>query len=116
MTERMREDWHLDKKIHAGHLFSTFLIICTLAGQAYLFGQWTGELNNRMVQVERRLEGFADRGQRVDRVVTEQGEDIAVLVAQLAEQSRQMDRLYAQMETTNALLRDLLTRGGPTRP
>lgn len=114
-----REDWHLDKKVGVAHLFSTFAIILTLGGQAYVFGKWSGQLDERMGQVERRLVGFAERDghdeearSRLRDSVAKQGQDIAVLVSQLAEQSRQMDRLYTQMETNNDLLRDLLVRNG----
>lgn len=100
--------WHQDKKVSIGLILSTVGFIGGLAVQTYVIGQWTGAMEERVSQVERRLEGFAQRSQQADRVIAEQGEDIAVLVEQIAGTNRSLDRLHAQIEATNALLRQLI--------
>lgn len=105
------DHWHLEKKVSLGLIWATAGIILTLIGQAYLFGQWTANMAERMDQVERRLDGFSERSQAADRAISEQGRDIAVLVEQIEGTNRALDRLHAQMEATNALLRQILTSG-----
>lgn len=107
-----KDDWHLDKRISIGLLFSTFAIIVTLAGQAYWVGQFTGEVTQRIEQVERRLEDFAVRNAVTDREVAQQGEEIATLTVEIKNLTKQLERLYIQGESTNQLLRQMLTPNG----
>ena len=98
------EQWHLDKRVPVAIIFA---IIIQSAGGVW----WASAMNERMHQVERRLEGFAARGAITERQVNEQGEEIAFLTAEIKQLSRQLERLYAQGEQTNDLLRQFLVNG-----
>lgn len=103
--EREERNWHLDKRVNVS-------IIVALLIQAALFGVGWGVINEKVSQIERRLDGFADRAATTDREVNAQGEEIAVLTSEIQQLTRQLERLYLQGETTNQLLRQVLTGGG----
>lgn len=95
-------DWHLDKRV-------PIALIVTLAAHAGLGVWWASTTNERLTQVERRLEGFAARSEAMREQVQDQGRTIAVLLARIDDTNRNLDRLHAEVATTNALLRELLT-------
>ena len=96
------EQWHLDKRVPVAIIFA---ILIQSAGGVW----WASAMNERMSQVERRLEGFASRSQETERQVDQQGREIGVLTTEIKNLTRQLERLYAQGEATNALLRQVLS-------
>lgn len=100
----VKEDWHLDKKV-------SVTVIVALLSYAAMGVMAFSVINEKVSQIERRLDGFAARSQETDRKVNEQGEEIAVLTAEIKQLARQLERLYAQGEQTNDLLRQFLTNG-----
>lgn len=95
------EQWHLDKRVPIALILAIFV---QSAGAVW----WASGMNERMDQVERRLGGFAERSQKADEAIADQARDIAVLVEQIEGTNRTLDRLHAQMEATNSLLRQIL--------
>lgn len=96
------EHWHLDRRVPVALVL---MILIQSAGGVW----WASAMNERMEQVERRLEGFAHRGEETERQVDAQGREIGVLTTEIKNLTRQLERLYAQGEATNALLRQVLT-------
>lgn len=107
--EAREQHWHLDKRVSIGLLISVAGIIVTLAVQTYIVGQWVGTTNERLDQIERRMENSALRAQNVDILVAQQATNIAVLVERIDAQNR-------RIEETNNLLREYLRRNGGGQP
>lgn len=99
------EQWHLDKRVPIALIFA---IMIQSAGGVW----WASAMNERMAQVERRIEGFASRNAQTDERVNTQAQEIAVLASEIKQIGRQLDRLYAQGEATNQLLRQMITGNG----
>ena len=112
MKEDLDKHWALDRRVSLGLIFSVVGIIITLGVQTYIVGQWVGTTNQRLLQIEQRMEAASLRSQAVDGIVAAQSSQIAVLVARIDEQTRQLDRLFGQVESTNELLRSYLQRNG----
>lgn len=96
-------DWHLDKRVNVS-------IIGALLIQAAVIGVSWGVLNEKVSQIEKRLDTLAVRSQETDKIVAQQGEEIATLTVEIRNLTRQLDRMLAQSDTTNDLLRQLITR------
>jgi cell division protein FtsB len=101
----MQEQWHLDKKVPVAIIFA---ILVQTAGAVW----WASGITVRMSQIERRMDNAATRSQNLDEVVANQATQIAVLVARIDEQTRQVDRLSSQVQETNNLLREYLRSNG----
>lgn len=101
MSNYDREQWHLDKRVPIALILTIFL-------QSMAAIWWASSVNERIDQVERRLQGFAERGQRADQTIANQQRDIAVLVEQLKSSNNRMDSLSLQIRETNQLIRQLL--------
>ena len=95
------DDWHLDKRVNLS-------IIVGLVMQAGLFGVGWGVINEKVGQIERRLDGFAERAAIDRREISQQSEEIAVLSQQVTNTNRAVDRLRAEVSLTNELLRESL--------
>ena len=95
-------DWHLDKRVPVA-------LILTLALQAGAGVWWDSTTNERLSQVERRLEGFASRTEAMREEMQDQGRTIAVLLSRIDDTNRNLDLLRSEVATTNQLLRQLLT-------
>lgn len=99
----LNNDWHLSKQVNVS-------IIVAILIQAAVIGVGWGVLNEKVSQIEKRLDTFAVRSQETDKVVAQQGEEIATLTVEIRNLTRQLDRMLAQSDTTNDLLRQLITR------
>jgi Tfp pilus assembly protein PilO len=100
----MREgtQWHLKKEIPIALLLG---LLIQGAGIVW----WASGANERLSQIERRLEGFAVRGEALDETVAQQGQTIAVLLSRIDDTNRNLDRLRNEVGITNQLLRQLIT-------
>ena len=96
--------WHLDKRVPVA-------LILALAAQGAGGVWWASTTNERLAQVERRLEAFSNRSEDMQNTIWQQGQTIAVLLARLDDTNRNLDRLHGEVVTTNSLLRELLTKG-----
>jgi Tfp pilus assembly protein PilO len=92
------EQWHLDKRVPVAIIFA---ILIQTAGAVW----WASNMTERMDQIERRMDNAAQRSQNIDNLVASQATQIAVLVARIDEQTR-------QIAETNTLLRDYLRKNG----
>ena len=93
--------WHLDKRVPVALLFGLMV-----QGGAGVW--WASGANERLSQIERRLEGFATRGEARDNTVNQQGQTIAVLLSRIDDTNRNLDRLREEVTMTNGLLRQLI--------
>lgn len=102
--ERFKDGWHLDKRFPLALLFG-------LACQAALFGVWVGsfktQTEERLTQIERRLEGFSERSQTLASEVNAQGRTQAVILSRLDETNRNIDRVREQLSETIDILREI---------
>ena len=98
------DQWHLDRRVPIALIIA---LVIQSAGGVW----WASAMNERMAQVERRLEGFASRTVETERQVDAQGREIGVLTTEIKNLTRQLERLYAQGEATNQLLRQVVTGG-----
>jgi len=97
--------WHLDKRVP----IALIVAIVLQSGGAFW---WASNLTTRVTEIERRLEGFARRGEQADLAISRQQAQIDVLISQLANTNRNLDRLFGQVQDTNTLLRQLITDDG----
>lgn len=102
------QQWHLDKRVPVAIIFA--LLMQSLGGV-----WWASSLNERTAQIERRLEGFAQRSQGADRDIATLQQSVAVLSVQIDNTLRSVGRLEAEVSTTNALLREYLESQRPYR-
>lgn len=98
-----REHWHLDKRV-------PIALIVTLALQGSAGVWWASDANQRLSQIERRLEGFGRRSEALEVEVADQGTQIAVVAARLDDTNRNLELLRAELSTTNNLIRQLLSQ------
>jgi TolA-binding protein len=98
--------WHLDKRVPIALIFS---ILCVGVGGWVKITQQQAQTDERLFQIERRLEGFSQRSASLQSVVNEQGQTIAVLLSRIDDTNRNLDRLRGEVQITNNLLRELLT-------
>lgn len=103
----MQEQWHLDKRVPVA-------LILTLIGQMIVAIWWAASINERMVQIERRMDAATVRSQSMDSIVSSQATQIAVLVERIEAQNDRVDGLTAQVAQTNDLLREYLRKNGGT--
>lgn len=103
------ENWHLDKRVNIS-------IIVALVIQAGLAGIGWGVINEKVDQIERRLNGFATRAAEDRREIMQQSEEIAILATQVQNTNRSVDRLRAEVALTNELLREYLRRNANHTP
>ena len=96
------EHWHLRKEIPVALIFT---ILLQTGGALW----WAASINQRVAQIEQRLDSAAIRAQNIDNVVANQATQIAVLVSRMDEQTR-------RIEETNDLLREYLRRTGNGTP
>lgn len=96
--------WHLDKRVPVA-------LLVGLLAQGGAGVWWAGTANERLSQVERRLEGFASRSEALQSEVNEQGVALAVVAARLDDTNRNLDLVRSEIATTNRLLRELLQGG-----
>lgn len=101
-------EWHLDKRVPVALIFA---IVVQTFGVAW----WASQTSERLTQVEKRLEAFADRNERTDRQVDEQSRQIAVLTEQVANTNRNLESLKVELSGTNELLRELIRQRLPFR-
>ena len=97
------EQWHLDKRVP----IALILAILIQSGSAIW---WASTMSERMNQVERRLDSGNGRNGNLVARVGQQGEQIAVLSAELRATNAQLERLYKQGEQTQVLLRSFLVK------
>lgn len=103
MTEKPDNHWHLDKRVPLALIFAL-----ALQGAGGVW--WASTANERLAQVERRLESFATRSEAMQSTINQQGQSIAVLVSRIEDTNRNLDRIGREVSTTNALLRELISR------
>jgi uncharacterized protein HemX len=101
-----QEGWHLDKRVPIALIFS---IACVGLGGWIKITQQQTQTDERLSQIERRLEGFSARSEALRSVVNEQGQTIAVLLSRIDDTNRNLDRLRNEVQITNSLLRELLS-------
>jgi len=95
------EQWHLDKRVSVVLIFALFM-----QGAAGVW--WASTANERLTQVERRLDGFSERSRLLQSEVNEQGIALAVVAARLDDTNRNLDLVRNEIATTNRLLRELI--------
>jgi len=105
MQDGQSNHWHLDKRV-------PIALIVALALQGAGGVWWASTANERLSQVERRLEGFADRSEMLQSEVNQQGVSLAIVATRLDDTNRNIDLLRSEISTTNRLLREILS--GPT--
>lgn len=103
------QQWHLDKRVPVAIIFAIF--IQSMGGI-----WWASSLNERTAQIERRIEGFAQRSQAADREINTIQQSVAVLSAQLQNQIRATERLDTAVRETNQLLREAIERVNEEAP
>lgn len=101
MTDR--EQWHLDKRVPIALIFA---IMVQSASAIW----WAAGISERMAQIERRQASQGERSEAADRLMAEQGQRIAVLTEAVSNTNRNLERLQAEIGSTNALLREFLFR------
>jgi peptidoglycan hydrolase CwlO-like protein len=101
VKQKPDNEWHLDKRV-------PIALIITLLLQFGAGVWWASNANERLDQVERRLEGFADRSDAMRGQINEQGQSIAVLLSRIDDTNTNLDRLRGEVATTNNLLRQML--------
>jgi peptidoglycan hydrolase CwlO-like protein len=94
-------EWHLDKRVPVA-----LILALALQGAGGIW--WASNTNERLDQVERRLEGFAARSDAMRGQINEQGQSIAVLLSRIDDTNRNLDRLRGEVQTTNNLLRQMI--------
>lgn len=100
--------WHLDKRV-------PLALIVTIIIQSAGVTWWASQMNERMIQVERRLAGFAVRNDATDERVNRQSSQIAVLTEQVSNTNKALERVEIQLSNTNELLRELVRQRLPFR-
>ena len=100
------EHWHLDRRVPVAIIFT----LCLQSAGAIW---WASSINERMEQIERRQESQAQRGERADSLLADQGQRIAVLTEAVANTNRNLERLQGELSSTNALLREFIMRAAP---
>lgn len=103
MSTEAEGQWHLDKRVPVAIIFAILV-------QSGSMIWWASNMNARVENLEADRTEAEAREQVTTRTVSEQGRDIAVMVSQMQETNRQLERLYAQVEATNALIREAITR------
>lgn len=102
------QQWHLDKRVPVAIIFA--ILMQSLGGV-----WWASSLNERTAQIERRLDGFADRSQSSDRDISSLQQSVAVLSTQIDNTLRSVSRLENEVAATNTLLREYLESQRPYR-
>lgn len=97
--------WHLDKRVPVALLIG-------LLAQAGAGVWWASTANERLGQVERRLDGFATRSEALQGEVNQQGVALAVVATRLDDTNRNLDLVRSEIAETNRLLRELLSSAG----
>lgn len=103
--------WHLERKVP---VTLVFVILMQTMGFVYWGASFAVETENRLKQIERRLEGFATRDESVRRQVEEQGRTVAVLINRVDNTNDGLAALRSELQGTNSLIRELL-RGRTTQ-
>jgi lysozyme family protein len=88
--------WHLDKRVPVALLLGLLL-----QGGGVIW--WASGANERLSQIERRLEGFAARSETLDNTVQQQGQTIAVLLSRIDDTNRNLDRLRGEVQDDQQL-------------
>lgn len=95
-------EWHLDKRVPVA-----LILALALQGAGGIW--WAASTSERLEQVERRLDGFSERTRAMQGQVQDQGQTIAVLLSRIDDTNRNLDRLRGEVQTTNNLLRQMIT-------
>jgi len=109
MQDKPDKQWHLDKRVPVALIFA----LC-VQGAGGIW--WASTTNERLDQVERRLEGFSERSEGMRSEIQDQGETIAVLLSRVDDTNRNLDRLRGEVAITNDLLRELIRNGTEVDP
>lgn len=100
-----KKEWHLDKNVNV----AVVLTLLTIAGGAWIkTDRQSTRSDERLVQIERRLEGIQNRYADLENEVTDQGLMIAAISAQIQGQNRDIARVISTVEGNSALLREFL--------
>ena len=101
------QSWHLDKRVPIAILTG---LVMQAGAVFYWGGSFQAQTEERLEQIERRMNGFATRSEGMQREVQDNGRTIAVLLSRIDDTNRNLDRLRGEVATTNELLRQLVAR------
>lgn len=106
MSADPQDSWHLDRRVPVAIIV---VILIQTSGAVW----WASSMSEKVTQIERRLEGFAQRNTITDNRVANQQIEIAVLAEQVRQTNASINGLSAQVKDTNDLLRDILQNMPP---
>jgi peptidoglycan hydrolase CwlO-like protein len=98
----MTEHWHLDRKVPIALIFTIFVQSATLVW-------WLSSLNQRVFMTERSITNLESSQVTANEKFEAQRTQVAILVEQIGNTNKNLERLQSEMKDTNVLLRDFLT-------
>ena len=105
MNQTTTEPWHLDRKVPIALIFAIFMQ--TAAGI-----WWASSINQRVGNTEEKIAILKSNQAVTQTEITQQSRQVAVLVEQISNTNKNIERLQTEVRDTNTLLRDMLTENG----
>lgn len=96
------EQWHLDKRVPIALIFTLFV-------QSAAAIWWAASINERMAMNEASITAVKADQATAGRELDTQRTQVAVLVEQLGNTNKSLERLQTEVRDTNSLLRELIT-------
>lgn len=97
------EQWHLDKRVPIALIFTLFV-------QSAAAIWWAASINERMSANEANITTIKADQSAAGKELETQKTQVAVLVEQLGNTNKNLERLQFEVRDTNALLRELITK------
>jgi peptidoglycan hydrolase CwlO-like protein len=102
-AEMVAEQWHLDKRVPIALIFTLFV-------QSAAAIWWAASINQRMASNEATITAVKADQTAAGKELETQKTQVAVLVEQLGNTNKNLERLQTEVRDTNTLLRELITR------
>lgn len=103
MAAMAAEQWHLDKRVPIALIFTLFV-------QSAAAIWWAASINERMSVNEANITMIKADQTAAGKELETQKTQVAVLVEQLGNTNKNLERLQFEVRDTNALLRELITK------
>lgn len=103
MTAISAEQWHLDKRVPIALIFTLFV-------QSAAAIWWAASINERMSANEANITTIKADQAVTGKELETQRTQVAVLVEQLGNTNKNLERLQTEVRDTNTLLRELITK------
>lgn len=105
MSEKSENEWHLDKRFNVSIVVG---ILMQTVGMVW----WASEMSQRVEHVEAAAKANGTEITVLQRQLSAQMRDIAVLVEQIKNTNSSLDRLRDEIAQTNAIIRENVQNRG----